>query len=219
MPLRRSNSYDLEIPATRWDTDSWYEPSNFNALLIGKRITNPDKRSAKETLLRRSLDLIRGRDENGEVCQEIFCKALRAALFGLAQEAVLTFSNDTHHELFQCCSDLLEYVAVYRHIEPDFVPRCEQRVLNAPPGIFEEMRSRALGYLGQYYFFAGRPETAARVWNAAMHRLEVDQVIVGMCETIVEKAPLQADLALSLAEIIQTPVERAKALTILSDHV
>ncbi len=62
-------------------------------------------------------------------------------------------------------------------------------------------------------------DNVSEVWGAATHRLKVDEVIVGMCETIVEKAPLEAELALALAELIQTPIEKARALTILSDHV
>ncbi len=195
MPLRRSNSYDLDVPFVRWDIESWYEPSFFNEQ-VGKRITNPEKRSAKEMLLRRSLELIRRKSENGSVCGEIFFKAFRAGLFDLAQEAFLTFSDETELELYQACSAFFEYVAVYRHTDAEFASICERRVQGAPEGGWDEYRSRALGHLGQYYFFTGNPRKAAALWNSANHRIEVDQVIVGMCEIIVEKAPSKRNLRL-----------------------
>ncbi len=139
---RRSNPYQLSIPGGGWHTDSWYKPGFFNER-IGKRITNPQKRSAKETLLRRSLELIRGKSSNGDICAEIFSKAFKAGMFGLAQEAILIYSEDTDYQLYQSCSELFEYVAVYREIDVDFVPRCEKRVLSAPPGMWEEERSRS----------------------------------------------------------------------------
>ena len=117
-------------------------------------------------------------------------------MLDLAQEAFLAYSDETDLELYDSCSDLLQYIAVYRHIETGFVPSCEKRVLGAPTCDWEEERSRALGYLGQYYFFLGQPERVATVWNAAPHRREVDQIIVGMCETIVEKAPWKLNLPL-----------------------
>jgi hypothetical protein len=194
---------EVAIPSTisfpKWRWDAWTEPEP-------KRTD-----SIKEKLLRASLDLVRGKSKNEEVCREVVERALEAGLFDIVFDAMQTFSPYSGIWLCFAIEDLYIPMQYWKHFTEEFTRDCEQRVLRiqlSRTGLrwgdhVADQRSVALGLLARYRFFKGQPNLALKLWNAADDQMDVDGVIAGMCEEIVERDSDHMDAALNLLTLIQ----------------
>lgn len=181
----------------------------------------------KESLLRRSLDLVQGQKANEEAVREIVEKSLDAGLIRLAKEALRAFSSDAGFHMYVSIQSLFSEPGYWNQLEADFVAYCESRVLAGKmerSGMYigdhaPDQRSEALGELGKYQFFTGNPRRAFELWAAAGDARDVDEVIARMCEMIAENEPSHLDAAISLSDLIRTRNIRAKVLATLSSYV
>jgi hypothetical protein len=215
MTGRRDPSSLPALAGAGWDYGRWAgsEPKRASAL--------------KERLLRGSLEMVRGRPGNEDVCREVVEQALEARLFEVAREAVRTFSDDAGFHLCVSISKLLEPMRYWAHLDEPFVRYCEERALGAAEcrsaigwgGHYCDQRSRALGFLGRFRFFTGRADRALDLWDGAGDARDVDEVIARMCGEIVEHAPDRLDAALALLDLMLTTNVRAKTMAGLAKHV
>lgn len=188
-----------------WKVNSWSKAK-------AKKKINP----GKEELLRRSLDLVRGQSRNEEACRKVVETALESGLFDIVVEAMRTFSSDSAFHLCVAVQKIFKEVGHWPNFDEPFVAHCEQRVLAArkcPAGMYigdypSDQRSEALGLLGRYRFFTGEPQRAISIWTAAGEPRDVDKVIADMCETIVKRDKEYLEVALKLADLIETQTSR-----------
>jgi hypothetical protein len=214
MAPRRSASHLPALTPAAWDYGSWSgsEPKQSNAL--------------KERLLRGSLEMIRGKADNEGVCREVVEQALEAKLFEVAREAIRTFSDDSAFDLCVSISEYLEPMRYWAHADESFIRYCEERVLGAAEcrsaigwgDHFCDQRSRALGILGRFRFFAGRADRALDLWEEAGDAQDVDEVIAKMCREIVEHAPDRLEAAVALLDLVLTTNIKAKAMAGLAKY-
>jgi len=198
-----------------WDYEKWThteEPKQTNSL--------------KEKLLMESLNLIKDDTDNETVCHEIVEQALKAKLFKIAFKAIYTFSSNSTRFFLASITDIFKGMHYWKHFSEEFIDYCEKSVTEAfecksnwgSGGYFPDLRSRALGYLGRYQFFIGRPEYAVKLWEIADDRRAIDEVIAEMCETIAKKSPQNLEASLILLEMIQIKKIKAKTMAILSNY-
>jgi hypothetical protein len=203
------------LPARRWRFERWG--------------TGPDSSpsTAREQLLRRSLEIASGQPNNGSAVREIVDKAAEAGMYQLAMEAVTAFSSDASWDFYIAIQSLLRKPHVWRHLSQQFIGYCEERTLGgvytrSSVGFnnhFADERSVALGRLGQYQFFMGRPERSIDLWSRADDPYDIDEVIEEMCELIGEHDPKHIDAAIALTDLMRTTTLRAKTLAMLSSYV
>ena len=197
-----------------WDYENWTRTE--------KHQTN----SLKSKLLLDSLELIKDEINNGEACRKVVEQALKAKLFNIAIKAIYTFSPDSDFNLCVSISDIFKDMSYWKHLTADFISYAEQCILEAPEcrsgigfgGHFCDQRSRSLGYLGRYRFFTGNLELAISFWEAADDRIDIDEIIAEMCETIAKKSPQNLEVALVLIDMMQINIIKAKTMATLSQY-
>jgi len=189
--------------------------------------TKPQSR--KETLLRKSLDLVRSEADNGDAIVKIIRKALPEQLYDLAVEAMHAMSKGSDSSDPAC--DAVEVMFApkhWNHISEDFADYCARRVLQsaASSGAFiyfgdhpPEARSSALGYLGLYFLSRGNEVRSRELWSAARDRHLVDTAISETCDFIVEEDESRVDSALALADLIETKNIKAKIMSDLTAYL
>ena len=203
--------------AAPWKLNNWASPAETRSS------------SAKEALLLKSLEIARRASQNGNALETIVEKAVVSGLFGIATRAVLAIGQTDWEHFYSAASALLREPGAWTAVGRDFVDACEARARSGPaqrwnvgfgdPVHFPDGRSVCLARVGEYHYFQGATQRAAKAWELAGDRVDVDEVIEEMCDLIAEHEPDSLPRAIELTEMIHKPRIRARALASLSSYL